>query len=268
MMKTRCYINRLTTHDTLTADVKSLIPDATMRRRMSRIVRMGVSTAMECLTGPVGGAQIDAIVTATGLGCLADSEKFLRNVLEQDEELLNPTPFIQSTFNTIGAQTALLCRNHGYNMTYVHRGRSFESALLDAAMRLTDGESHHILVGAADEQTPAQHRIMERMGFWRTSEDGEGAVFLILSSGPEEGCLGCIVELDFPETALDKEEVAEKYAADAVLWNDCIHTGSYPTASARTMARGTEVLAEGMRRVAIYTSYRGEQPSVIILECP
>ena len=162
-MKTRCYINRYATHEMLGDDLKALIPNVALRRRMSRFVRMGVATAMQCLSSGVSADRIDAIVTATGWGCLADSEKFLRNLLEQDEELLNPTPFIQSTFNTIGAQVALLCSNHSYNMTYVHRGHSFESALLDVVMQFDDATITHALVGAADEQTPSQHRVMERM---------------------------------------------------------------------------------------------------------
>ena len=142
-MKTRCYINRYATHEMLGDDLKALIPNVALRRRMSRFVRMGVATAMQCLSSGVSADRIDAIVTATGWGCLADSEKFLRNLLEQDEELLNPTPFIQSTFNTIGAQVALLCSNHSYNMTYVHRGHSFESALLDGVMQFDDATITH-----------------------------------------------------------------------------------------------------------------------------
>ena len=113
-------------------DYKDIITNATLRRRMSRIVKMGVACGLECM-GELSPEKIQGIITATGLGCLTDTEKFLNNLLDNEERMLNPTPFIQSTFNTIGAQIALIHQIHAYNMTYVHRGLSFESALLDSA---------------------------------------------------------------------------------------------------------------------------------------
>ena len=125
-------------------DYKDIIANATLRRRMSRIVKMGVACGLECM-GELSPEKIEGIITATGLGCLVDTEKFLNNLLDNEERMLNPTPFIQSTFNTIGAQIALIHQIHAYNMTYVHRGLSFESALLDAMMKIEEG-SENILV--------------------------------------------------------------------------------------------------------------------------
>ena len=102
-------------------DYKSIITNAALRRRMSRIIKMGVACGLECIS-TLPSEKVHAIITATGLGCLADTEKFLNTIIENKEQLLNPTPFIQSTFNTIGAQIALLRQIHAYNMTYVHRG--------------------------------------------------------------------------------------------------------------------------------------------------
>jgi hypothetical protein len=178
-------------------DYKNSIKDANLRRRMSRIVKIGVSAAMECVRQ--SGVDPDAIITATGLGCLADTEKFLSALTDQQEQQLNPTPFIQSTFNTVGAQTALLLGNHGYNTTYVHRGCSFESALLDAKIQIDEGNAGHVLVGCFDETTDVSFEIMRRMGFWkkdpgknsslyqddsRGTVSGEGAAFFMLSKQP------------------------------------------------------------------------------------
>lgn len=260
-MKTCCYIERFTTHDALTSDPKKLIPDPSLRRRMSRMVKMGVLTALECLQD----AAIDAIITATGFGCLTDSEKFLRNLLEQNEELLAPTPFIQSTFNTIGAQIALLCGCHGYNTTFAHRGHSFESALLEASMLLAENPAQRILVGAADERTPAQHRIMERMGLWRNREDGEGAAFLLLSGRPTTTSIGCIATVDFPEKALDEQQILTRYHADRVLSNSHAPYECYPTVSARMLVHGIGILSKPVRRIAIYNRYLDNNPSVIVV---
>lgn len=164
-------------------DYKNYIEDAGARRRMSRAVKMGVAAAMQCLSA--SRRPPDAIITATGLGCMGDTEKFLRNIIDNDEQLLNPTPFIQSTFNTVGAQVAIGLKNTHYNMTYVHRNFSFESALLDGMMRLKDQEAENILVGSYEETTDTSFRIMERLGYWRHGAiSGEGAHFFMLSAKP------------------------------------------------------------------------------------
>ncbi|MDR0695002.1 MAG: beta-ketoacyl synthase chain length factor [Prevotellaceae bacterium] len=164
-------------------DYKKYIPDANVRRRMSRVMKMGTAAAVQCLSQ--AGKQPDAIITATGWGCLGDTEKFLDNMIGNDEYLLNPTPFSQSTFNTIGAQVAIALKNTSYNITYVHRGISFENALLDAMMKIRDGEAAQVLVESYDEYTGASFKIMERMGFWRHGAVcGEGVQCFMLSAQP------------------------------------------------------------------------------------
>jgi 3-oxoacyl-(acyl-carrier-protein) synthase len=120
----------------------------------------------------------------------------MNSILENNESLTSPTAFIQSTFNTIGAQIALMLKNHNYNFTYVHRGFSFESALLDAMMQINNNEASDILVGGIDELTDTSFTVMQRMGFWKTkladnaglynsnskgSIAGEGSTFFLLS---------------------------------------------------------------------------------------
>lgn len=176
-----------TSQEYLTAnepDYKEWIKDPMLRRRMNRIVKMGVACALQCIDGTPAG-QIDSIITATGLGCLADTEKFMNNLLNNQEQLLTPTPFIQSTFNTVGSQIAMLCQNQGYNMTYVHRGLSFESALLDGMLRLEEGD-RNVLVGAFDEITPTSHTILKRLATFRNNREGEGAQFFLLSQAKTE----------------------------------------------------------------------------------
>lgn len=181
-------------------DYKQWIPNAALRRRMSRLVRMGVATGLQCLQATE--IPVDAILTATGLGCLADTEKFMNAILDNEEQLLTPTAFIQSTFNTVGAQIALLTGNHCYNNTYVHRGFSFESALLDAALLIGEGEADTVLAGAIDEMTPVLHTILGRMGCWRHQEPGEGAAFFLLSGQPDS---------EFPVVLQDMELFSGSY---------------------------------------------------------
>ena len=128
---------------------KDLIAPA-MVRRMSKGVKMGIHAAQQALDD-AQVSDLDAIMTGTGLGCLEDSEKFLKAVLDNDEEFLTPTAFIQSTHNTVGAQIALRLACKAYNFTYVHGTVSFESALLDGLMQLQSEEAKQILVGGIDE---------------------------------------------------------------------------------------------------------------------
>jgi hypothetical protein len=149
----------------------------------------------------------DAIITGTGLGCIEDTEKFLISILENDEKLLPPTSFIQSTHNTVSAQIALELKCNSYNYTYVHRALSFESALLDALMMLAEGEAKSILLGAADEITANSLAITSRFGMWKQkaisnlnlykspgkgSIAGEGAAFFLLSDEYRHGDLARI----------------------------------------------------------------------------
>lgn len=189
-------------------DYKNIIANATLRRRMSRIVKMGVACGLECI-GELPPEKIQGIITATGLGCLVDTEKFLNTLIDNEERMLNPTPFIQSTFNTIGAQIALIHQIHAYNMTYVHRGLSFESALLDAMMKIWEG-SENILIGAMDEMTEICYTIQQRMGILKGIEAGEGAQFFLLSGEAGEHPLAEIRGLETFTGKHTTEEISSR----------------------------------------------------------
>lgn len=265
-----CYVNRVVTDSDVKSDIKLLIPDAGLRRRMSKIVKNAVSAAVECVSGVNSIDALDAIITATGWGCLADSERFLRNFIENKEQLLNPTPFIQSTFNTVGGQIALLRHNHCYNMTYVNRSHSFEDALLDAMMRIADCESKNILLGSFDEQTPSQHKIMERMGAFRKCRDGEGCVFVNITANKEENTIAQIVQIDFPRGSLTEEECLKYYAAHKdvkLLYNTYSQYGLFPTSSAYCFAEAVKLVQTGTAEVVIYNEYFGASPAVLKIQC-
>ncbi len=178
------YVNCICRSDALAVDIKQLIPEMNIRRRMSRVVKMGVCTGLESLLAfeQMGGSEIDAIITATSLGAIADSEKFLSNIITSEERMLNPTPFIQSTFNTVGAQIALIRKKSCYNNTFVHRNSSFESALLDAMLRIECGSASAVLLGLFDEVTPTIYSIYRRLGLLRNMTLGEGAIFFVLTA--------------------------------------------------------------------------------------
>lgn len=130
---------------------KEFIPPA-MIRRMSKTVKMS-SVASQYALKEAGIEQPGAIIVGTGMGCSQDSEKFLKNVIDNHEEFLTPTFFIQSTHNTVAGQIALGLQCHAYNFTYVNTSSSLEFSFLDAQLQIHDGEAENILVGSTDEQT-------------------------------------------------------------------------------------------------------------------
>jgi 3-oxoacyl-(acyl-carrier-protein) synthase len=115
--------------------------------------------------------------------------------VENDEKLLSPATFIQSTHNTVAAQIALLLKCNEYNFTYVHRGFSFETALQDAVLQIEENKNNNILVGGIDEIPVAYLELIESAGwlkkeinvenYFSDSSDGviagEGSAFFLLS---------------------------------------------------------------------------------------
>jgi 3-oxoacyl-(acyl-carrier-protein) synthase len=172
-------------------------------RRLSRMLKMGLTAATICLRD----AQLekpDAIITSTGYGLQGDMEKFLIEVLEQKEEQLTPTYFMQSTYNALAGLIALSLRCTGYNNTHVGKGAAFESALLDAILLLNEREAQDVLLGAFDEFSPIQHCFYTRNQYLKTDiEDnlklfetntpgtlhGEGTAFFLLSSSLKDHSL-------------------------------------------------------------------------------
>ncbi|MBX2968008.1 MAG: beta-ketoacyl synthase chain length factor [Cyclobacteriaceae bacterium] len=155
-------------------------------RRMSRILKMGTSAAVMALND-AALQKPDAIVTGTGYGCLEDTGIFLTKISELREEGLNPTPFMQSTHNTIGSQVALLLKCYGYNQTYAHGPFSFEQALLDTMLLLEENPDQHILTGGVDELTTTGHAIQSRFNKYRNNSANTLSLFSVPAHGTIAG---------------------------------------------------------------------------------
>lgn len=180
--------------------------DPRLIRRMSRIIKMSVASALACLRD-AGIASPDAIVTGTAYGCLEDTGIFLTNMVQEGEEPVTPVAFVQSTHNTIGAQVALIIKCNGYNNTFVSDGASFENALLDATMLLAENNTANVLVGGMDEITDMSHTVLSRLALYKRQSlsnmnlfntntngtiNGEGAAFFLLKNTPSQNDLACI----------------------------------------------------------------------------
>jgi len=167
-------------------------------RRMTRSNRMGLMAALNALRR-AGVESPSAIIAATGDGCKESVERFLDNLIENDEAVANPTAFIGSTHNSLAGLIALALKSNAYNYTYLQRGLSFPSALLDGLMQVGEEGARHVLVGATDVITPDFFRTQHSSGLWKNravrnldvlqSTDrgalaGEGAAFFVLDAEP------------------------------------------------------------------------------------
>lgn len=167
-------------------DYKEVITDANSRRRMGRLLKMAVWCGLKSLDG-VPSERVAGIITSTGAGFMKDTISFGSSIFDREETLLNPSPFMQSTFNTASGYIALIRKIHAYNTTYVQQADGFAASLVDAAMLLDDaGEGDVALVGAFDEVTPEVDVIRKRLGLYRVGNGflplGEGAAAFLLSA--------------------------------------------------------------------------------------
>lgn len=189
---------------------KDMIPPA-MIRRMAKGVKMGIYASTKALQ-EANCSVPDIVVSGTGMGCVEDSEKFLKAIIDNKEEFLTPTSFIQSTHNTVGAQIALGLGCKGYNFTYVNGVISFESALLDAKMQLDLNEIQSALVGGIDEMSSHTIELFKLINIIKPEEEkpfdsknkkskgvvyGEGANFFVIENEQKDSTYAILKDVDF-----------------------------------------------------------------------
>jgi 3-oxoacyl-(acyl-carrier-protein) synthase len=212
---------------------KEFIPPA-MIRRMSKTVKMS-SVASKYALQEAGIENPDAIIVGTGMGCSQDSEKFLKNVIDNSEEFLTPTYFIQSTHNTVAGQIALGLQCHAYNFTYVNTSSSLEFSFLDAKLQINDGETENVLVGSTDEQTDRTMELYRLNNTIKKEENlpvdylnsttdgviwGEGASFFVLGKDKTENSYAQLKDIQI-SSRLDLEETP-KFIEDFLVKNNLV----------------------------------------------
>lgn len=133
-------------------------------RRMGNLMKRALVTALKVLD-ETGIEHPDAIITGTSIGSLDYTEKFLDAMVENGEEALSPTYFMQSTHNTVGATLGIYTKTHGYNTTYSHGDLSFDLTLLDAWMQMQLGKIRTALVGGQDEMSELYFSLLQKAGY-------------------------------------------------------------------------------------------------------
>ena len=143
--------------------VNSQMVSASEARRMTPQMRQLVSAARQALQD-AELEQPDAIVCATQWGCMLQSMRFLQDMIDTHEQELKPTPFIQSTHNTVASLMAILTNNHGYNATYSQGKQSLACAMTDIRSQMALGRIHSALVLEFDEQVDAWDEVLALIG--------------------------------------------------------------------------------------------------------
>lgn len=200
------WINNLSKLDEnstlITPNYKDFIETSSLRR-MSKVIRMGLACTKDCLTQSKVTVP-DAIIVGTGLGCLTDTEKFLKNTLTIDG-LIPPTAFIQSTHNSIAGQLSLALKNHNYNMTHTQNSLSFEHSLIDAMLCINEN-SFNVLVGAADENIPLMDELALEFSLAELKNKlTSGASFFMLSKKQDDHSKAALI--DSQTFGLNSEDV-------------------------------------------------------------
>ena len=213
----------------VTPDFKEYLSPVQLRR-LGRMLRIGLSAATICIRDS-GQPTMDGIITATGYGLLHDTAVFMNEILDQNEQHITPTHFMQSTYNAIGGMVALSIQCKGYNNTYVSKGFAFETALDDAVMQLRENASQRFLIGSYDEADETQYRTHLRSGYYkkefvrsdqlvgsktRGTIQGETAAFFCLSGQASEStwCSIADVVMVYKPDQTELDLALSKFLAD------------------------------------------------------
>lgn len=165
-------------------------------RKMGKAVRMGVGAAQPILQMQ---PSLEGIIIGTAHGGLEDCIRFLNQIVEYKEGRLTPTQFVQSTANALAGQIAFSQKNQKYNITYSHKGHSFESALLDAQSLLKEDPNKQYLIGSVEEISSYNYNLDDLCQLYKKTPvhssnllnsntkgtvNGEGSAFFLASAEP------------------------------------------------------------------------------------
>ena len=141
----------------------SIYISAAEGRRMTPQMRRIVAAARKVMEQS-GITMPEAIICATQWGCMLQSMRFLQDMLDSDEQQLKPTPFIQSTHNTVASLIAIMTGNHGYNATYSQGRQSVACATMDITAQLSLGLIRNALVLEFDEEVEVWDNVLAHIG--------------------------------------------------------------------------------------------------------
>lgn len=174
-------------------DYKEIIPPME-RRRMTDAVKMGLACSHQCLKDL--DVEMGGIIVGTSMGSSQHTKKFLDNIIASGEGPVSPTPFIQSTHNTIAGQISLYHKNNNYNNTHTQNTLSFEHAMFDAMLMDKNG-ADHILFGSSDESENTLFDLACYLNSKNISKPTTGASFFLSSLQPGDKAVQMVATYPF-----------------------------------------------------------------------
>jgi hypothetical protein len=182
-------------------------------RRMGKSVRMGVGATMPIFQNY---PKPDGIIIGSASSGKDDCIKFLNQIIDYDEGMLTPMNFVQSTPNALAAQIGLLTNNHGYNITHLHLGLSFEFAMIDADMMLHENPSHSYLLGAVDDISTHNYYFEDKGGWYKKEVISNKVLYESISPGSIAGEAATVFLVNKTQTA----SLAKVLAVDSLHSED------------------------------------------------
>lgn len=169
--------------------------EARQLRRLSKVAKMGIYSAKDCLA-KTERQQAESLIVATNTGGFSALDSFISGMIKKQEQNLSPVYFLQSLLSDVTGQIVLSLGIEGYTTTYTNRGAAFESSLLDARILLEEQPEHTILVGGTDELPTSYSDIIRHSGFLEAGMNaeqdqavrlGENAIFFALNKSIKKG---------------------------------------------------------------------------------
>jgi len=155
------------------AQVASDLIPPMMRRRMSRLSKIAVQTALQLSQGK----PIDYIIFASRHGELSRTVKLLEDIMSGEDA--SPLAFSQSVHNT-AAGLFTIASDRAIPATSLAAGEnSLSSALVEAFCYLSENPEHNVLVVDFDEPLPELYLQYETQNFQSY------ALALLISSGKD-----------------------------------------------------------------------------------
>lgn len=188
-------------------------------RRMGKVIKRALVTALKVLRD-TRIEHPEAIITGTCFGCLDSTEKFLDNMIENEEQTLSPIGFMQSTHNTISSALSINTKTHSYNTTYSHGSISYELAMMDAWMQMQLGKIGNALVCANDEMFESYFQLLKKcelVGLEGMVPCGEVSMSMLLTatSHPDNLCELAGIRIMHRPTAETLQRTIGKMLEDA-----------------------------------------------------
>jgi len=177
--------------------------------RFSRLTVLAAHDAMRDSALKPEDAQKTGVIVATAFGAHGTIFKFLDDIIDYGEKNVSPTTFAHSIHNAAASYIAGVLECKGPTMTITQFHFSFQQALVLAYAWLHEGRADRVLVGVAEECSPAMEYICEeklsiaadgKMDPLSFSEKpklvpGEGSVFYLLSLNQERKKYGAFADV-------------------------------------------------------------------------